>query len=79
VPHSFWNAGDEPARILEIISPAGFEHYFEELDAAFPADGPPDLELVQRLAEKYQLDMDLESIPALCERHGVWLDPAGRP
>jgi quercetin dioxygenase-like cupin family protein len=23
--HTFWNAGDEPARILEIISPAGFE------------------------------------------------------
>ena len=25
--HTFWNAGDEPARILEIISPAGFEKY----------------------------------------------------
>ena len=23
--HTFWNAGDVPARILEIISPAGFE------------------------------------------------------
>jgi quercetin dioxygenase-like cupin family protein len=30
--HTFWNAGDEPARILEIISPAGFERFFEELD-----------------------------------------------
>ena len=29
--HTFWNAGDEPARILEIISPAGFEKYFDEL------------------------------------------------
>ena len=29
--HTFWNAGDEPCRILEIISPAGFERYFEEL------------------------------------------------
>src|SRR3954463_119367 len=29
--HTFWNAGEEPARVLEIISPAGFEHYFEEL------------------------------------------------
>src|ERR1700680_1344638 len=28
--HTFWNAGDEPARILEIISPAGFENYFHE-------------------------------------------------
>jgi mannose-6-phosphate isomerase-like protein (cupin superfamily) len=23
--HTFWNAGDQPARLLEIISPAGFE------------------------------------------------------
>ena len=29
--HTFWNAGDEPCRILEIIAPAGFEHFFEEL------------------------------------------------
>ncbi len=25
VPHTFWNAGDDDARLLEIISPAGFE------------------------------------------------------
>ncbi len=31
--HTFWNAGDEPARILEIISPAGFERFFAELGA----------------------------------------------
>src|ERR1700712_2634755 len=30
--HTFWNAGDEPCRILEIISPAGFEQFFRELD-----------------------------------------------
>ena len=29
--HTFWNAGDAPARILEIISPAGFERFFDEL------------------------------------------------
>src|SRR5215475_4154925 len=29
--HTFWNAGDEPCRILEIISPAGFEQYFRRL------------------------------------------------
>src|SRR5213080_652345 len=31
--HTFWNAGEEPCRILEIISPAGFEQFFRELDA----------------------------------------------
>ena len=29
--HTFWNVGDEPCRILEIISPGGFEHVFEEM------------------------------------------------
>src|SRR5678816_422285 len=43
--HTFWNAGDEPCRILEIISPSGFEHFFRELDGlggAIAAD-PEDL------------------------------------
>lgn len=35
VPHAFWNAGEEPARALEIISPAGFEQYFAEAAALF--------------------------------------------
>ena len=38
--HTFWNAGDEPARILEIISPAGFERYFREI-VALPPDAAP--------------------------------------
>src|SRR6476660_4137554 len=28
--HTFWNAGDEPCRILEIIAPAGFERVLGE-------------------------------------------------
>src|SRR3954453_18408932 len=28
--HTFWNAGDEPCRILEIIAPGGFENFFDE-------------------------------------------------
>ena len=26
--HTMWNAGHTPARMIEIISPAGFEHFF---------------------------------------------------
>ena len=32
--HTFWNAGDAPARVLEIISPAGFENYFPRVGSA---------------------------------------------
>ena len=35
--HTFWNAGDTPCRILEIIAPGGFEHFFDELGAAVEA------------------------------------------
>src|SRR6476661_109825 len=31
--HAMWNAGDVPARMIEIISPAGFERFFRELSA----------------------------------------------
>jgi len=31
VPHTLWNPTDQPARLLDIISPAGFENYFREL------------------------------------------------
>ena len=50
--HTFWNAGDEPTRILEIISPAGFEDFFRELSdlgGALKAD-PAELEA---LNERY--------------------------
>jgi mannose-6-phosphate isomerase-like protein (cupin superfamily) len=68
--HTFWNAGDEPCRILEIISPAGFEHFFRELDGlggALKAD--PD-ELAQ-LNQRYGLEMQPESVPGLLERFGL--------
>jgi mannose-6-phosphate isomerase-like protein (cupin superfamily) len=69
--HTFWNAGDEPARLLEIISPAGFESYFEEA-CDMPRDGgPPDLERIAATAARYGLELDFASIPGLLERHGL--------
>ena len=76
VPHAFWNADDKPARVLEIISPAGFERYFAELAPLFPPanDGPLDFEAVDAVREKYGLEMDMGSIPVLAERHGLLVD-----
>jgi quercetin dioxygenase-like cupin family protein len=62
--HAFWNAGDEPARLLEIISPAGFEGYFAELASGQVTD-------FAALREKYGLEMDLDSIPRLVAEHGL--------
>ena len=75
IAHSFWNPSDRPARALEIISPSGFERYFEELAPLIPADGPPDVAAMGALWERYGLEMDMDSVGPLCERHGVGLGP----
>jgi mannose-6-phosphate isomerase-like protein (cupin superfamily) len=69
--HTFWNAGDEPARILEIISPAGFERFFAELVEIMREPGDPDFEKVVETAARYGHYFKLESVPELCERFGL--------
>jgi mannose-6-phosphate isomerase-like protein (cupin superfamily) len=64
--HTFWNAGDTPCEIIEVISPAGFEDYFRELAAIWP-----DRTKSGELLRKYELDMDFESVPGLCARFGL--------
>ncbi len=72
--HSFWNAGDEPARILEIISPAGFEKYFDELvDAGGSGRTTPEARAA--LAARYGLEVDISSVPTLVERFGLKMPP----
>lgn len=64
--HTFWNGGDEPCEIIEVISPAGFENYFREVAAVWGN--------VERFAEinrKYALEMRFDSVPELCQRFGL--------
>src|SRR6201985_315917 len=68
--HTFWNAGDEPCRILEIISPAGFEKFFEELDALGGALNA-DPEALAALNARYGQEMQPETVPELLERFGL--------
>jgi mannose-6-phosphate isomerase-like protein (cupin superfamily) len=72
--HTFWNAGDTPCRILEIISPGGFEHYFAELAAQIDAmhDASPGRVLAKSdLPTRYAIEFKPESIAELCSRHGL--------
>jgi mannose-6-phosphate isomerase-like protein (cupin superfamily) len=74
--HTFWNAGDEPARILEIIAPAGFEHFFRELAALGGAtEAAP--EQLAALSQRYGLEMRPETVPDLIERFGVRMAERG--
>lgn len=66
--HTFWNAGDEPLRFLELITPGGFERYFRELAPLLQAGEGVG---VQEVAARYELEIDFSSIPALAERYGL--------
>ena len=66
--HTFWNAGDVPCRVLEIIAPGGFEEMFAEIAA------DPDSmtgEGAAAMDARYGLEVEYESIKRLCEEHGL--------
>lgn len=65
--HTFWNAGDVPARILEIISPGGFEEAFREIDAF----GEITPENIAEIANRYGVDADFEGTSSIIEHHGL--------
>ena len=68
--HTFWNAGDQPARILEIISPAGFERFFAEL-VELGGLTQADPQALADLCGRYEVEVDPESVPGLMERFEV--------
>ena len=67
--HTFWNPDDTPCRILEIISPGGFEHFFEEFAALMAGKFDPE-ELTQ-LAAGYGHYFQFDSVAKLCAEHGL--------
>jgi len=66
--HTFWNAGDETLRVLEIISPGGIEELFRLL--AEPG-GEYDPETLPVLAARFGCDVDFEGTIPLVPRHGL--------
>ncbi len=74
IPHTFWNPGDKPARLIEIISPAGFEKFFEEAAKLFPTSGLPDVAQIGGVASRYHMTMGWsEWIPELITKYNLRL------
>jgi quercetin dioxygenase-like cupin family protein len=72
VAHTFWNAGPGPARLIEIICPAGLEHYFDEMAQLIPAAGPPDFDKIAALQQRYHnLRAHPEWVAELSEKYKV--------
>lgn len=64
--HTFWNAGDTPAAVLKLISPAGLEELFRELGRLTSA---PDPQALAGMAARYGCDVDFDATFPLVERH----------
>jgi mannose-6-phosphate isomerase-like protein (cupin superfamily) len=64
--HTFWNAGDERLRLLELISPGGIEALFRKL--AEPG-GEYDPETLPELAGSYGCEVDFDQTMPIIERH----------
>ena len=68
--HTFWNAGDEPASVLEVISPGGLEELFKSMAAGLDTMDPEEL---ARMAAYYHCDVDFSATVPLIERLGLEL------
>jgi quercetin dioxygenase-like cupin family protein len=66
--HTAWNAGDEPAAVLELISPAGLETFFRWVDSQTEFPSPEEL---AEVAAPYRCDVDPERTGRLIEAHGL--------
>jgi quercetin dioxygenase-like cupin family protein len=77
VPHALCNAGAEPVRVLEILTPGGFEGYFDEYEriASRFASGETDEDEHRRaraeLGERYGVTWHDERIPEARARFGI--------
>jgi quercetin dioxygenase-like cupin family protein len=71
IPHAMWNAGAEPVRVLEVLSPGGLEDYFEELAPVLRDKAPP--ATYDALAERYGLTIQNDWIEELERTYGVKL------
>jgi mannose-6-phosphate isomerase-like protein (cupin superfamily) len=62
IPHTFRNIGTTPSRMSVLITPAGLERMFEEFgepvtDPSSPPEGPPDIERLMALNQKYGVEI----------------------
>ncbi len=75
--HAMWNAGSSSARMIEIITPAGFEEFFRTF-ARMNAAGPVEVGEMMQLAERFQLPFaEPDWLPDVIARYDLTPPPAG--
>ena len=69
--HTFWNAGDQRIRFIEIISPGNFENYFAEVAPFLLPGKPPQFDKLAETAVKYGLIIDPGAAEAIVKKYGL--------
>jgi quercetin dioxygenase-like cupin family protein len=54
IPHKLTNVSTGPSILVGIVSPAGFEGFWEEVSQLAP---PPDIDKIMAIAKKYRLEI----------------------
>jgi quercetin dioxygenase-like cupin family protein len=74
--HAMWNAGHVPARMIEVISPAGFENFFQELSELLLSVSQPEINEIADLAGRYGLQFGQpEWLPDVIARYNLTPPP----
>jgi mannose-6-phosphate isomerase-like protein (cupin superfamily) len=68
--HTFWNAGPEPARIIELLSPGRFERFFRSMADLAARDELSD-ERLDALAAEFGTTVDMSWVEDLAARYGL--------
>jgi mannose-6-phosphate isomerase-like protein (cupin superfamily) len=69
--HTFWNAGEERIRFIEIISPGNFEYYYAEIAPYLAPGKPPELDKLMAIRVKYGLEFDMSAAEAIIKKYGL--------
>jgi uncharacterized cupin superfamily protein len=68
--HTFWNAGPATARIIELITPGQFEHFFRD-SVKLVAAGELSDERLAALAAEHQTEVSMDWVEELAQRYGL--------
>jgi len=74
VSHAFWNPGSEPARVMELLVPATFGHYYDEVGAIFADSAKTEQERREALEAhhaRYGVTFHWDRVADLVNRFGV--------
>ena len=62
--HTFWNAGDVPARQLTVFTPSGIENYFDAVSADLVRGGEESIDAARELMRQHDMIVPEQNGPA---------------